>query len=75
MRQILLSTAMPYSLLNFRGTSGIDIDLQFLDINQCDDLDKENGDSEYEQEKTKNVFAGSHRCPNHTHVSILATIV
>ncbi|CAI9727797.1 probable G-protein coupled receptor CG31760 [Octopus vulgaris] len=37
----------------FKGTSGIDIDLEKVDINQCPQTDGS---------KETNVFAGSHRC-------------
>ncbi|XP_041376919.1 probable G-protein coupled receptor CG31760 [Gigantopelta aegis] len=43
----------------FKGTSGIDIDLQKVDINQCPQ------DPE-EAKISQNVFAGSHRCKNAT---------
>ena len=48
------------TLCPFRGTSGIDIDLQKVDIDQCPLL--ESGE--------ENVFAGSHKCkPATTRVS------
>ena len=56
----LMANSGVMTLCPFRGTSGIDIDLQKVDIDQCPLL--ESGE--------ENVFAGSHKCkPATTRVS------
>ena len=53
---------MFYFIFNLasEGTSGLDIDLRAIDINQC----PENPNEEDERQKEKNIFAGSDKCHN-----------
>ena len=46
--------------LSDRGTSGIDIDLQRVDINQCPAQSARAGSTQ------DNIFADSHKCKNRT---------
>ncbi|XP_038068972.1 probable G-protein coupled receptor CG31760 [Patiria miniata] len=48
----------------FKGTSGLDIDLRSIDINQC----PEDPDEDKSNNKEKNIFAGSDKCNNDTQV-------
>ena len=53
-----------------RGTSGIDIDLRKVDINQCPTLPQE-GDEQIEKGAKINIFGGTDKCkPETTKVSI-----
>ena len=50
-----------------RGTSGIDIDLRKVDINQCPTSPQE-GDDQIEEKGTKkyNIFGGTDKCKPET---------
>ena len=55
-------------LYSFRGTSGIDIDLRKVDINQCPTLSQE---EDGQLEMKKNIFGGTDKCkPETTMVSL-----
>ena len=54
----------------FRGTSGIDIDLRKVDINQCPTSPQE-GDDQIDKNKKYNIFGGTDKCkPETTKVSV-----
>ena len=57
----------------FRGTSGIDIDLRKVDINQCPTSPQEGDDQIETGTKKYNIFGGTDKCkPETTQVSIFS---
>ena len=58
-----------------RGTSGIDIDLRKVDINQCPTLPQEGDDQIDKGTKKYNIFGGTDKCkPETTKVTMLTFI-
>ena len=62
-------------MLIFRGTSGIDIDLRKVDINQCPTSPQEGDDQIDKGTKKYNIFGGTDKCkPETTKVLYLLTL-
>ena len=53
-------------MLIFRGTSGIDIDLRKVDINQCPTSPQEGDDQIDKGTKKYNIFGGTDKCKPET---------